>query len=155
MSRTHKASKANGVDPRQKLTGDFVTALQADWLLHGPEIIEALRTQSPVKYAEIVSRLAVPDAAPAPDDYSQYQTQLDIGRKLLAQVGVPEDAMTDSMIEQAAEANVAFRRQIRANCRPQLMGMPRQLASGLRANHRRRKSLPPVVELMPSISINE
>jgi hypothetical protein len=26
----------------------------------------------------------------------------------LAQVGVPEEAMTDSMIEQAAEANVAF-----------------------------------------------
>src|SRR3954464_5694267 len=108
MSKARKASKANGNDPRQKLTGDFVTALQADWLLHGPEIIEALRTQSPVKYAEIVSRLAVPEAAPAPDDYSQCQTQLDIGRKLLAQVGVSEEAMTASMIEQAAEANEAF-----------------------------------------------
>ena len=108
MSRTRKASKASGNDPRQKLTGDFVTALQADWQMHGQEIIEALRTQSPVKYAEIVSRLAVPEATPAPDDYSQCLTQLDIGRKLLLQVGVPEDAMTDSMIEQAAEANVAF-----------------------------------------------
>jgi hypothetical protein len=108
MSKARKASTANGNDPRQKLTGDFVAALQADWLLHGPDIIEALRTQNPVKYAEIVSRLAVPDAAPAPDDYSQCRTQLDIGRKLLGQVGVPEDAMTDSMIEQAAEANVAF-----------------------------------------------
>jgi hypothetical protein len=49
MSRTRKASKANGNDPRQKLTGDFVTALQADWQLHGPDIIEALRTQNPVK----------------------------------------------------------------------------------------------------------
>jgi hypothetical protein len=108
MSKTQKISKASGNDPRQKLTGDFVTALQADWQLHGPDIIEALRTQNPVKYAEIVSRLAVPEAAPAPDDYSQCQTQLDIGKKLLAQVGVPEDAMTDSMIEQAAEANEAF-----------------------------------------------
>ena len=108
MSRTRKASNTSGIDPRQKLTGDFVTALQSDWQLHGQEIIEALRTQSPVKYAEIVSRLAVPEAAPAPDDFSQCQTQLDIGRKLLAQVGVPEDAMTDSMIEQAAEANEAF-----------------------------------------------
>jgi hypothetical protein len=108
MSKARKASTANGNDPRQKLTGDFVTALQADWLLHGPEIIEALRTQSPVKYAEIVSRLAVPDAGPAPDDYTQCKTQLEIGRKLLAQVGVPEDAMTETMIEQAAEANVAF-----------------------------------------------
>jgi hypothetical protein len=35
------------------------------------------------------------------------------------------------------------------------MGMPRQLARGLRANHRRRKSSPPVIELMPSVSINE
>jgi hypothetical protein len=108
MSRTRKVSKASGIDPRQKLTGDFVTALQADWQMHGQEIIEALRTQSPVKYAEIVSRLAVPEAAPAPDDFSQCQTQLDIGKKLLMQVGVPEDAMTDSMIEQAAEANEAF-----------------------------------------------
>jgi hypothetical protein len=107
MSKARKASTANG-DPRQKLTGDFVTALQADWQLHGQEIIEALRTQNPVKYAEIVSRLAVPDATPAPDDFSQCRTQLDIGRKLLVQVGVPEDAMTDSMIEQAAEANEAF-----------------------------------------------
>ena len=108
MSRTRKASKASGHDPRQKLTGDFVTALQADWQLHGQDIIEALRTQSPVKYAEIVSRLAVPEAAPAPDDFSQCQSQLDIGKKLLMQVGVPEDAMTDSMIEQAAEANEGF-----------------------------------------------
>ena len=108
MSRTRKASKANGNDPRQKLTGDFVTALQADWQLHGQDIIESLRTQNPVKYAEIVARLAVPEAAPAPDDFSQCQSQLDIGKKLLVQVGVPEDAMTDSMIEQAAEANEAF-----------------------------------------------
>ena len=83
--------------------------MQADWQLHGQDIIEALRTQNPVKYAEIISRLAVPEATSArPDDFSQCQTQLDIGKKLLVQVGVPEDAMTDSMIEQAAEANEAF-----------------------------------------------
>ena len=35
------------------------------------------------------------------------------------------------------------------------MGMPRQLARGLRTKHRRRNSSPPVIELMPSISINE
>jgi hypothetical protein len=35
------------------------------------------------------------------------------------------------------------------------MGMPRQLERGLRAKHWRRKELPPVIELMPSISINE
>ena len=108
MSRTRKVSKASGIDPRQKLTGDFVTALQADWQLHGQEIIEALRTQNPVKYAEIVSRLAVPEPMPAPDDFSQCHSQADIGKMLLVQVGVPEDAMTDSMIEQAAEANEAF-----------------------------------------------
>src|SRR3954453_13782847 len=100
MSRTRKASKSNGNDPRQKLTGDFVTALQADWQLHGHDIIEALRTQNPEKYAEIVSRLAVTEPVAAPDDFSQFQTQLEIGKKLLVQVGVPEYAMTDSMIEQ-------------------------------------------------------
>jgi len=45
---------------------------------------------------------------PAADDFSQCQSQLDIGKKLLVQVGVPEDAMTNSMIEQAAAANEAF-----------------------------------------------
>jgi hypothetical protein len=35
------------------------------------------------------------------------------------------------------------------------MGMPRQFARGLRVSHRRRKSSPPVIELMPSVSINE
>jgi hypothetical protein len=35
------------------------------------------------------------------------------------------------------------------------MGMPRQLERGLRASHWRRKEPPPVIELMPSISINE
>jgi hypothetical protein len=35
------------------------------------------------------------------------------------------------------------------------MGMPRQLARGLRTNLLRRKSPPPVIELMPSISIKE
>ena len=35
------------------------------------------------------------------------------------------------------------------------MGMPRQLARGLRTKHRHRNSSPPVIELMPSISINE
>jgi hypothetical protein len=108
MSRTRKASKASGNDPRQKLTGDFVTALQADWQLHGQEIIEALRTQNPVKYAEIVSRLAVPDAVLAPDDYSQCQSLSDMGKKLLEQVGVPADAINDTMIERAVEANKAF-----------------------------------------------
>ena len=109
MSRTRKVSKASGIDPRQKLTRDFVTALQADWQLHGQDIIEALRTQSPVKYAEIVSRLAVPEATSArPDDFSQCESLFDMGKKLLVQVGVPEDAMTDSMIEQAVEANEAF-----------------------------------------------
>jgi hypothetical protein len=108
MSRTRKASKASGNDLRQKLTGDFVTALQADWQMHGPEIIEALRTQNPVKYAEIVSRLAVPEPMAAPDDFSQCQSLFDMGKKLLAQVGVPADAINDTMIEQAVEANEAF-----------------------------------------------
>ena len=47
MSRTRKASKASGNDPRQKLTGDFVTALQADWQLHGQDMVCPLRSGPP------------------------------------------------------------------------------------------------------------
>jgi hypothetical protein len=104
MSRV-KGGKDNKPDLRQKLTADFVAALQADWDLHGQEIIAALRTKAPTKYAEIISRFAMPDPLPAADDFSQCKTMQDIGRGLLKQIGLSEDAITDSMIEQAVAAN--------------------------------------------------
>ena len=107
MSRT-KSNKGNKFDLRQKLTADFVAALQTDWDEHKKEIIEALRTRAPTKYAEIISRLAISDPLPAADDFSQCKTMQDIGRGLLKQIGLSEEAITDSMIEQAIAANDAL-----------------------------------------------
>jgi hypothetical protein len=103
-----KQNKKEGIDLRQKLTADFVVALQADWDEHGKEIIAALRTKAPTKYAEIISRLAMPEPMPPPSDFSQCKSVEDIGRKLLEEVGVAEVAMTDDMIARAIEANEAF-----------------------------------------------
>jgi hypothetical protein len=103
-----KQNKKEGIDLRQKLTADFVVALQADWDEHGKEIIVALRTKAPTKYAEIISRLAMPEPMPPPSDFPQCKSVDDIGRKLLEEVGVAEVAMTDDMIARAIEANEAF-----------------------------------------------
>ena len=92
------------LDLRQKLTADFVAALQADWDEHGKEIIEALRTKAPTKYAEIVSRLVTPEPMPA-DPYANIQSLQDIGRALLKQVGLSENQITDEMADRAAAAN--------------------------------------------------
>jgi hypothetical protein len=111
MSRT-KGSKDNKPDLRHKLTADFVAALQADWDLHGQEIIQALRTKAPTKYAEIISRFAVPDPLPDPEGFSACQSMEDIGRKLLESVGLHEDAITNAMVEQAIECHANLIEQL-------------------------------------------
>jgi hypothetical protein len=103
-----KKTRTNSIDLRQKLTSDFCAALQTDWDLHGKEIIECLRAESPVKYAEIIARLAVPEPMTDPADFSRCQTAQDIGKQLLLQTGAAEIALTDDMIEAAAAENERF-----------------------------------------------
>jgi hypothetical protein len=53
LSRETKA----GPSKRNELTGRFIEALAKDWQIFGDEVIERVRTESPVKYAELVARL--------------------------------------------------------------------------------------------------
>ena len=76
--------KSDRVDLRQKLTADFVAALQADWGEHGKEIIEALRTRAPTKYAEILSPFMTPEPVPAPGGFGQCPTMEDPPTVLIA-----------------------------------------------------------------------
>jgi hypothetical protein len=100
--------KPKAIEP-QKLTAGFVADLQAAWSEHGKEILDALRTQAPTKFAEILGRLAVAErlspAAPA-TDFNSAQSVQDIGRKLLQSIGFNEP--DDVSVAAALEANATF-----------------------------------------------
>ena len=105
MASKTKSSGTSGIDLRQKLTADFVAALQADWAQYGAQVIELLRTKAPTRYAEIVSRLITPEPMPA-DPYANVNSVEDIGRALLSQVGL--EAPREDQIERAIAENDKF-----------------------------------------------
>src|SRR5262245_26745837 len=108
MKRTRK-TQTSEPSLRDRLTSQFIEALEKDWAEHGTSIIEKMRLESPTKYAEIVSRLVVPtEQPPAPNDFTSCQSQQDIAIKVLNDVGVPDGGATPSMIEAATEAQLMF-----------------------------------------------
>jgi hypothetical protein len=109
MSKTRKSGNRYGETPstRDKLSGGFLEALAKDWAEHGPEVIQQIRLDNPVKYGELIARLVPMDAnLPPASDFSQCQSMQDIGLKLLQQVGL--DAPTENQIERAIAANNTF-----------------------------------------------
>jgi hypothetical protein len=98
--------KQAGAEPslRDKLSAAFLEAFEADFQIHGAGVIEALRSKSPEKYAEIATRL-IAASEPPRDGFDAADTMEELGRKLLQSVGLPEDAATSEMIERAIEAN--------------------------------------------------
>jgi hypothetical protein len=94
---------------RDGLASNVIEALAKDWAEHGPEVIQQIRRDNPVKYGELIVRLVPMDANTAgAKDFSDTETVQEIGMKLLSQLGLHEDAMTESMIAQAVEANDMF-----------------------------------------------
>jgi hypothetical protein len=109
-----KARKTKAGEPnlRDKLGDAFFKAFEADFEVHGVEVIQRLREKSPEKYAELGAKLIAAAEQPSASDFSRCDSVQDIGRVLLKQVGVDEDAITDAMVEQAVEANDAFIEQL-------------------------------------------
>ena len=108
MSKTRKSGNRLGEPPstRDRLSSAFVQALEKDWAEHGSEVIQQIRQDNPVKYGELIARLVPMDANPlSANDYSTCKTMEDIGRQLLRQIGLSEEAITDDMIAEAVEAN--------------------------------------------------
>ena len=111
MSKTRKSGNRYGEPPstRDKLSSAFVDALEKDWAEHGSEVIQQIRLDNPVKYGELIARLVPMDAnLVSTSNFSQAKSMQDIGRGLLKQVGLHEDAITEQMIEQAIAANDAL-----------------------------------------------
>jgi single-stranded DNA-specific DHH superfamily exonuclease len=100
---------------RNKLSATFLEAFQSDFEANGITVIEALRKESPAKYAEIAARLiAATEPATEKSGIAGAKSMEDVGRRLLQQVGLPEP--TDEEIEQAILANDKFLEQLQAIC---------------------------------------
>jgi hypothetical protein len=109
MSKTRKSVNRYGESPstRDKLSGAFVEALAKDWAEHGPEVIQQIRLDNPVKYGELIARLVPMDAnLPPANDFSSCQSMEDIGRRLLQQVGI--DDPLEHQVMRAVAANNQF-----------------------------------------------
>jgi hypothetical protein len=103
------AKTAGGPNVRDKLSEAFLKAFEADFAINGVDVIQRLRVEEPAKYAELAAKLIVQAAEPPdPSDFRNCRTPEAIGRKLLQQIGVSEDQLTDDMARQAADANEAL-----------------------------------------------
>jgi hypothetical protein len=107
MKRTPK-SQTSEPSLRDRLTSQFIEALEKDWTEHGASVIEAVREKAPAKYAELIVRLAPaePHITGGQGDFSNAKTQQDIAKKLLADIGCTTPS--DDMIEMAVTAQLRF-----------------------------------------------
>jgi hypothetical protein len=100
------ARTAKAPNLRDKLSQAFLSAFDDDFQLHGVDVIQQLREKDPVKYAELAGRIIATVAQPLdPNDYARCDSEQDIARKLLHQVGVTDDQLTQDMVERAEKAN--------------------------------------------------
>jgi hypothetical protein len=92
---------------RDRLSGDLLQALTADFEANKHEVIQELRKSNPAKYAELIASL-VRQAEPLPDPHalSTDDSTQDIGRKLLQSLGLPHPSQ--KAIEEAVAANDEF-----------------------------------------------
>ena len=107
MKRTRKIQTSEP-SLADRLTSQFIEAVETEWAEHGASVIEAVREKAPAKYAELIARLAPaePHIISGQGDFRDCQSQSDIAINLLKQVGLPDGAATPSMIEQAVEAQL-------------------------------------------------
>jgi hypothetical protein len=104
FARTPKAPNL-----RDKLSAAFLQAFSSDFEDHGVAVIEALREKYPEKYAELCGRIIATVTQPLdPNDYAHCQSEEEIVRKMLVQIGMDPDGITPDMLRQAEEANTAF-----------------------------------------------
>jgi hypothetical protein len=107
------ARKAQASSPRAKLTADLLAAVQADFAAHGRDVIEKMRQENPVKYAELASKLIAAEADPAnPNSLKDANSMRDIGERLLRSVGLSDP--DEAAIQAAIEANDTFVARLQA-----------------------------------------
>src|SRR5262245_60307928 len=94
--------KANEPSLRDKLSANFMVAFEADFAANGVSVIEQLRLRAPDKYAALAAEL-IRQAEPPRRAFSEAKSMEDIGRGLLAQVGLSDPS--EQQIQMAIAAN--------------------------------------------------
>jgi hypothetical protein len=93
---------------RTKISQAFLQALEADFRLYGAGVIEAMRESDPTRYAELMGKVIMTAEPPSQDSWEATKSMEDVARKLLREVGTPDDWMTDAVVQAAIEANDNF-----------------------------------------------
>jgi hypothetical protein len=101
--------KRNGSRPslRNRLSGDVLEAFAEEFSSHRAEVVQALRKQNVVKFAETLVRLVqASEPLPDPKDLNSSDSTRDISRKVLQSVGLSEP--DDDSIAEAIKANDVY-----------------------------------------------
>jgi len=102
-----KPRKPKPTEPslRDRLSAKFMTDFEADYQEHGTNVIQQLREKHPDKYAALAADL-IRQAEPPSGVFDKAKSMDDIGRGLLAQVGLTDPSETQ--IQMAIAANDRF-----------------------------------------------
>jgi hypothetical protein len=103
-----RKSKAKST-PLDRLSANFLAALDQDFQAHGIEAIQKLREESPAKYSEVASRLIL-STEPAEEDMSKATSHEDVARLELKAFGVTEP--TKRQIAAVVKADAAHARRV-------------------------------------------
>jgi hypothetical protein len=102
--RKEKSSKAAAPTAHDKLSSDFLAALQAKWESQGPQLLDKMAETDPVKVCELVAKL-VPIRPPPPvNGKNAPDTTEAIARQALEDVGMNPQDIEDADVRLAKEA---------------------------------------------------
>src|SRR5262245_61632655 len=97
-----RKTKATEPSPLNKLSAKFWQTVQDDFDAHNIDVIKQLREQHIDRYAELISRMIARAEEPS-GVFDKAKSMDDIGRGLLAQVGLTDPSETQ--IQMAIAAN--------------------------------------------------
>jgi tRNA G37 N-methylase TrmD len=108
-----KPSKPKAAEPslRDKLSKNFLEALEADFREYGKDVIEQMRTKDPTRYAELAGKMIM-TAEPRNESIENSRNMHEVAIALLKSVGF--NSPDDNSIEQAIKANDAFINRLQA-----------------------------------------
>jgi len=108
-----KPSKPKAAEPslRDKLSKNFLEALEADFREYGKDVIEQMRTRDPTRYAELAGKMIMA-VEPREQSLENARNMHEVAIALLKSVGFVEP--DDNSIEQAIKANDAFINRLQA-----------------------------------------
>ena len=99
---------------RDKLSASFIESVQKDWDENRATAIAELREKDIKAYAELVAKLISPEHSVPSSPWAAAKSSRDIGKLLLAQVGMDPDMVTDEMAYEAVAANLRLIEQLEA-----------------------------------------